>query len=109
MSTSSLAPAPRPLQEKARSSRRARSIPTFISSALSRSRRPLHRAPPTWSAGGRGQPPARSPPTARRVPDRKRVGQGTSVSVRVELGGRRLVKKKHALRHIKLNNKQNDQ
>src|SRR3546814_17678955 len=33
---------------------------------------------------------------ARRIEDRKRVGEGKSVAVRVDLGGRRLIKKKNS-------------
>src|SRR3546814_17664065 len=51
--------------------------------------------PPTGSA-------ARSVPTRRepsRQPDRKSVVEGKSVSVRVDLGGRRIIKKKKKEKH----------
>src|SRR3546814_20514939 len=49
-----------------------------------------------------GRPPARSARRAdaaprARIPDRKRVVKGKSVSVRVDLGGRRIIKKKQKL------------
>src|SRR3546814_19906906 len=52
------------------------------------------------SAGGRGQGRSAKPtPT-----DRKSVVSGKSVSVRVDLGGRRIIKKKKHNKHIKHTN-----
>src|SRR3546814_13258432 len=43
--------------------------------------------------GSLGSPPQPMPSRRRREPDRKSVVQGKSVSVRVDLGGRRFIKK----------------
>src|SRR3546814_17566037 len=44
---------------------------------------------------GLTQPPATPPPPSPHFPtDRKRGGTGNSVSVRIDLGGRRIIKKK---------------
>src|SRR3546814_5845011 len=64
---------------------------------------PISASPPAAARAARARAPRRRPPPTgrrerRRTPsDRKSVVTGTSVSVRVSLGGRRIITKKHTV------------
>src|SRR3546814_21155280 len=58
---------------------------------------PTRRDQPSRPARGRAGRPA---PTPRRAADRKSVVEGKSVSVRVDLGGRRIIKKKKIIINV---------